>query len=215
MSGSLADYRVDIEHVSTGRRADSITTRAASEDEARRKAEDEIRHSPTPHDLRVATVTNLASATPAGEATMSASAEVLRLYNTDIVAWAEHQALALRRRAANEIDWENVAEEIQDLAARQRDQIESRLSVLCEHLLKWQFQPEIRSGSWRGSVVEARDRIARIIQKNPSLKDYPAAVLSDAYPPGKRKAEAETGLTNLPETCPWTIEQALDLAFWP
>jgi hypothetical protein len=48
MRSSLADYRVDIEHVSTGKRADSITTRAASEDEARRKAEDEIRRSPTP-----------------------------------------------------------------------------------------------------------------------------------------------------------------------
>ena len=107
MSGSLADYRIDIEHVSTGKRADSITTRAASEAEARRKAEDEIRHSPTPNDLRVATVTCLASVPLAGEGTMNASAEVVRLYDTDIVAWAEQQALALRCRAANEIDWDN------------------------------------------------------------------------------------------------------------
>ena len=35
------------------------------------------------------------------------------LYGADIVAWAEQQADALRRRAANEIDWENVAEEIE------------------------------------------------------------------------------------------------------
>jgi hypothetical protein len=35
------------------------------------------------------------------------------LYDTDIVLWSEQQAAALRRRAANEIDWENVAEEIE------------------------------------------------------------------------------------------------------
>lgn len=63
MSRSLADYRVDIEHISTGEQADSITTRAASEDEARRKAEAEILHSHTPNDLRVTTVTHLAAAT--------------------------------------------------------------------------------------------------------------------------------------------------------
>ena len=38
-----------------------------------------------------------------------------RLYETDTVLWAEHQADALRRHAHNEIDWENVAKEIGDL----------------------------------------------------------------------------------------------------
>jgi hypothetical protein len=114
-------------------------------------------------------------------------------YDTDIAAWAELQADAPRRRATNEIDWNNVVEEIADVAARHKDQIEGRLSVLCEHLLKRQFQPEMRSGSWRGSVAEARDRIASLIRKNPSLQDYPASVLAEACPPGRRKAEAEGG----------------------
>jgi hypothetical protein len=39
------------------------------------------------------------------------------LYDTDVAAWAEQQAGALRRRAANEIDWDNVAEEIEGVAA--------------------------------------------------------------------------------------------------
>jgi hypothetical protein len=36
-----------------------------------------------------------------------------------------------------------------------------------------------------------------------------------AYAAGRRKATAETELVGLPESCPWTIEQVLDLAFWP
>jgi hypothetical protein len=137
------------------------------------------------------------------------------LYDTDSAAWAEQQADALRRRAANEIDWENVAEEIESLARSDRREIRSRLVVICEHLLKWSYQPDHRSGSWRGSVVEARDQIANLIQESPSLGDYPAVVLLQAYRPAQRKAEAETGLLGLPETCPWTIEQVLDHAFWP
>jgi hypothetical protein len=137
------------------------------------------------------------------------------LYDTDVAAWVEQQADALRRRAANEIDWENVAEEIESLARSDRREIGDRLAVICEHLLKCAYQPEHRSGSWRGSVVEARDQVARLVRESPSLRDYPAAVLGEAYPPGWRKAEAETGLVGLPGSCPWTVDQVLDHAFWP
>jgi hypothetical protein len=137
------------------------------------------------------------------------------LYESDIVAWAEQQAYALRRRAANEIDWDNVAEEIESLVRSDRRELGNRLAVICEHLLKWAYQPERRSGSWRGSVVEARDQIAKLVQESPSLRDYPAAALAEAYPPGRRKAEAEASLVGLPESCPWTIDQVLDHAFWP
>jgi Domain of unknown function DUF29 len=137
------------------------------------------------------------------------------LYDTDIALWAEHQAELLRRRASNELDWPALAEEIEDVARRERDQIESRVAVLCEHLLKWQFQPEQRGGSWRGSIVEARDRIARVVRNSPSLHSYPAVALAEAYAAGRRKAEAETELTELPTECPWTIEQVRDHDFWP
>ena len=51
-------------------------------------------------------------------------AEVDR-YETDPVAWAEHQAAALRRAAAAgsnlPIDFEHLAEEVEELADRRRD----------------------------------------------------------------------------------------------
>jgi Domain of unknown function DUF29 len=50
------------------------------------------------------------------------------LYETDLAAWAEEQARALRRRAANEIDWDNIAEEIESVAAAQKREVRSRLS---------------------------------------------------------------------------------------
>jgi hypothetical protein len=140
------------------------------------------------------------------------------LYDTDIAAWSEQQAGALRRRAANELDWDNVAEEIESLSRSDKRAIRSRLAMICEHLLKWHFQPDARSGSWRGSVRAGRDKIADLIEESPSLADYPAAHLAGprgAYARGRCKAADETELVGLPETCPWTIEQVLDHAFWP
>lgn len=142
------------------------------------------------------------------------------LYESDIALWSERQAELLRRVAAGErvndqVDWGNVVEEIADVARRDRDRIYGQLVTLCLHLLKWEFQPDHRSNSWRGSVVGARDRIAKLIKDSPSLAAYPASVLEEAYPPGRRKAEAETGLAGLPAICPWSIEQVLDHEFWP
>jgi hypothetical protein len=136
------------------------------------------------------------------------------LYEADIVAWAE-QADALRRRAADEIDWNNVAHEIEDVARRDRDRLYGALLTAIAHLLQWRFQPEMRSGAWRSAVVRARDRIAKLMKDSPSLRSYPAAVLAEAYPPARRAAEAETGLADLPDACPWTIEQVLEHAWRP
>jgi hypothetical protein len=210
MSASIV-HLAELEDVSTHEL--STTEPAASEDEARRHAEDAIRQKPNLRLIRIYS----ASATVVGQEKMTVNTLVIRrpLYDTDIALWAEQQADLLRRRASNELDWLALAEEIEDVARRERDQIESRLSVLCEHLLKWQFQSERRSGSWRGSIVEARDRIARVVRNSPSLHSYPAVVLAEAYAAGRRKAEAETELTDLPTECPWTIEQVRDHDFWP
>ena len=125
------------------------------------------------------------------------------------------QADALRRRAANEIDWENVAEEIEILARSDRREIHNRLAAVCTHLLKWTYQRGLRSRSWRRSVIEARDQIANLVEEGPSLASYPASRLAKAYADGHRIAVAETSLADLPETCPWTIDQVLDHKFWP
>jgi len=137
------------------------------------------------------------------------------LYDSDIALWAEQQAKLLRRRASNELDWQNVAEEIEDVGKSEQREIESRLAVLCTHLLRWRFQPKPRSRSWAGSITEARNQIARVIRNSPSLQNHPARLLAEAYADGRRVAAAETGLQKLPAQCPWPVEQMLDHDFWP
>jgi hypothetical protein len=139
-------------------------------------------------------------------------------YETDFAAWADTQADALGRRATNEIDWENVAEEIESLSRSDRRQIRSRLAVICEHFLKWEFQPDARSPSWRVSIREGRDRIADLIEESPSLVACPATYLSGprgAYARGRSAVADTIGFIGLPATCPWTVDQLLDPDFWP
>ncbi len=57
-------------------------------------------------------------------------------YEADFHDWALAQADAIRRRSANEMDWDNIAEEVESLGRSQRGGLRSRLGVLVAHLLK-------------------------------------------------------------------------------
>ncbi|GGE20608.1 hypothetical protein GCM10011390_44880 [Aureimonas endophytica] len=139
------------------------------------------------------------------------------LYDTDFHAWTLDQAAKLRARAHNGIDWDHAAEEIESLGHSEESELESRLSVLVIHLLKWRFQPDERSGSWKGTIIEQRYRIGRRMRRSPSLKSYPRAILAEEYAYARQKAALETGLAEsaFPPACPFAIEEILDPDFYP
>jgi hypothetical protein len=140
------------------------------------------------------------------------------LYERDFYAWLQDQAEKLRARAHNEIDWENLAEEIESVGRSQRRELKSRLALLIHRLLKWQFQPGRRSENWRISIGEQRMTwIPGIIEESPSLKSYPAEIFADAYAEGRRQAIVETGLSarTFPVEPPFTLADALNPKFWP
>jgi len=146
-----------------------------------------------------------------------ASKTVKTLYVRDFFAWTQDQARKLRARARNEIDWENAAEEIASLGRSGKYEIENRMEVLLLRLPKWQYQPEKRASGLRGTIIEQRIRIRRRIEESPSLRDYPAQVLDDAYALARAGAEDETGLTpeSLPEICPFDASSVLNSEYWP
>ena len=141
----------------------------------------------------------------------------LTSYEEDFALWAAEQGALIRAGKVDRIDLENVAEEIESLARSQKYQIDHRLEVLLTRLLKWQFQPQKRSNSWRATIYEQRYRIAREIEDSPSLKHYPATVVAGSYTLGLNEAITQTGLaeTTFPPTCPWSVDQVLDQNFLP
>ena len=102
-------------------------------------------------------------------------------YDTDFYQWTIEQADALRRRAVNELDYDNLAEEIESVGRSERREIRSRLEIFIIHLLKWRYQPQKQSDSRRAAVAEARQRIEDVLADNPSLRSFPAEALASAY----------------------------------
>lgn len=138
-------------------------------------------------------------------------------YDDDFHLWTRHQAELIRSGQLGRVDRENVAEEIESLGKRERRALESRLEVLIMHLLKWQHQPEQRSGGWRGTIRTQRHRIRRLIKDSPSLRAEIAAEAAEAYPIAVIGAAAETGLdeARFASRCPYAADQLLDDNFWP
>jgi hypothetical protein len=97
------------------------------------------------------------------------------LYETDTVAWSEHQAAALRAAALGgsnqHLDWANLAEEIEDLAKSLRRRLRRQIARIIHHQVKLEYSPAIepRNG-WRRTIRLARVDIARILEDSPSLK---------------------------------------------
>jgi Domain of unknown function DUF29 len=138
-------------------------------------------------------------------------------YESDVYAWAQAQAAALRAQAWDQLDIDHLVEEIEDLGNEQRHAVESQLRILLAHLLKWVYQPQRRRRSWRVSIGNARAEIAQRLRTSPSLRGQVPALLGFAYPKARRLARDETDLplATFPEACPWSPAQLLDDDFLP
>ena len=140
-----------------------------------------------------------------------------KLYDTDYLRWIETTVEKLRVRDFSNIDWENLIAEIEDMGRSERRSLESNLVVILLHLLKWQFQPDQISGSWKASIVEHRRRIRKTLKDSPSLKPYLEEVLVECYADAVEQASAETGLSveTFPQLCIYTAVEVLDSEFLP
>jgi hypothetical protein len=78
-------------------------------------------------------------------------------------------------------------------------------------------RPERRSGSWRNTIANQRDRIARQLARNPGLKAKEAEEFAAAFVLARREAFSETDLDIevFPQTPPFTLAQAKDGAWLP
>ena len=92
------------------------------------------------------------------------------LYDTDFHEWAETQAALLRSRSANALDWDNLAEEIESLAKSDEREVASRLLLICQHLLKWEYQPGRRTINWRSAIRVNRRDLGKLLEQQDFAK---------------------------------------------
>ena len=138
-------------------------------------------------------------------------------YEADFHGWLMEQSARLRLLRVPGIDSENLAEEIEASARRDRNAVASRVIVIVAHLLKWKYQPSHRGVSWRLTLLEQRRSLGVILEDSPSLgRTYPN-VIEAKYPAVIKQTVLETDLpaATFPATCEWTPEQILSEDFIP
>ena len=146
----------------------------------------------------------------------TASPALAKLYDEDFLLWTEKTARLLRDGHLDELDIEHLAEEIECMGTSQRRELESRLTVLLTHLLKWGWQHAKRSRSWKATAANQRAELRRLFRQSPSLKNQVAEAIAESYEDAIDQASIETGLPaeTFPQHCPFTPEQVLDREFF-
>jgi hypothetical protein len=148
---------------------------------------------------------------------MKAGAQMTSAYDTDFYAWTQDQAARLRAQKPANLDWQHIAQHVEELGKAELTTIEEDLVVILTQLLKVRHLHERATLGWRTSINQGRHRIADIGRRSPSLRQRPEEILPFKYTIARERAAHDAGLLTdkLPATCPFSIRQILDQDFWP
>ena len=148
---------------------------------------------------------------------LSSTTDTPNLYNRDYYLWLSHTAQLIKEGKFSELDAANLIEEIEDMGRSEKRAIKSNLVVVLLHLLKYKYQPENRSNSWKSSIREHRRRLRDDFQTSPSLKRYFEEVFDECYQDGREQAADETGLPldTFPLESTFTPTEVLDPDYLP
>ncbi len=135
-------------------------------------------------------------------------------YELDGYGWALAQAQLLRERRFGDLDLENIIDEIETVGRSEWRTVRSALRVLMMPILKWKYQPQLRSRSWSMSIASRRVAYEQAIETNPSLKPHLDEIRAQAYKRARLEAAAETDLaTQIFPTGPLDWDVILDEPF--
>lgn len=148
---------------------------------------------------------------------MAQSATQISLYESDFVMWLEDTVTCLKARDVKNLDWENLIEEIEALGRSEKHELESRLDVLLEHLLKRCYVNSLYDHhGWENTITEQRRQLRRKIKDSPSLKGYFLNVFDDCYQYALQKVRKDYPNVEFPEFWQFNrdVEAILTDIFW-
>ena len=138
-------------------------------------------------------------------------------YEQDFYGWTQEQAALLKAGRLNDLDIANLIEEVEAMGRSEKRELESRLTVLLVHLLKWKYQSNRRCRSWQLTIKTQRIDFLKVLRDNPGLKPGLEQSMVDAYQLATIKASQETGLDEaiFPSVCPWGLSDTIKQDFYP
>ncbi len=133
------------------------------------------------------------------------------LYERDEVAWYGAMIELIEQGRTESLDFVNLKELLESMAKREHREVKSRLRILLAHWLKWEYQPDQRSGSWVATLLTRRFELRDEVCASRVLYNYAIEIIDEVYPRAVVLAATESGLPaeTFPETCPVTLDELL------
>ena len=133
------------------------------------------------------------------------------LYERDVLAWSQHQAELLRRlgrgERVNDVDWTNVAEEIESVGLSELHGLESFLTLVVVHLLKLYAWPQSDAcNHWRGEIVVFQAEASRRFSPSMRQRVNIAALHAIAV----KQIRATDRSVHVPADNPFTLDDLLN-----
>ena len=139
------------------------------------------------------------------------------LYEKDFALWVEQQSKYIEKRELEAIDWENIQEEIAALGRSERHELENRLEILLEYLLKRCYvNSAYDNRGWQLTIKEQRKQIKRLLRSSPSLKSYLSKILPEIWEDALSDLQDIYPTVPFPNEYPFSfdIDELLSNQFW-
>ena len=132
-------------------------------------------------------------------------------YEDDLYTWVGEQVALLRSGRLAEIDALNVAEELSDVGVAQLDKLENAITILTQHLLKWDHVQNQRSRSWALEIRIQRRHIGRLLLENPGMRLMLVEAIGEGYAIGRLRASgmSDIDFRGFPESCPYSFDDLM------
>ena len=142
---------------------------------------------------------------------MAEAVSLSALFHADETAWLDAMAELAAQGQVAHLDCHNLGEYLTDMARRDRREVFSRLVALLAHILKWEYQPERRTGSWRATLREQRRELRQLFE-SATLRKHAANVFAEAYAEARLQAadEIEVDPSAFPLAPPSGVDDVLE-----
>ena len=141
---------------------------------------------------------------------------IKELHDRDFNLWLENQAIAIKNRNFEAMDWDNLLDEIEDIRKSDKRTLRSYTQRLIEHIFKlryWDEERKLNQNGWKLEIINFRTQISNILEDSPSLKNYLAENYFKWYQQSQKKYQ-KNNLFNVPDHEPIELELIMQDGFF-
>ncbi len=153
--------------------------------------------------------------------TVASSPSKTSLYDRDLNLWLEEAIAQLKCGDLHNLDIENLIEELEGLAGRDKRELRNRLTTLFEHLLKRLYvKSEYDYAGWVRTINRTRMEIQNILRQSPSLKNYASSadLFQDSFDDALKlmRSDPDYKSVTFPDTWQFhrDLNSLLNIDFW-